>query len=124
MTDHQPAPQRAEAPLPEPLRLAVEAAREKHAKDLVVLDLRPSGAFTDCFVICSGRSSRQVTAIAEGIEARLKTHGVRPAHVEGLRTADWVLIDYFDFIVHVFTPETRDFYSLERLWGNAVRVEL
>ena len=101
----------------------IEAAREKKARDLIVLDLRDSGGFTDYFVICSGGSHRQVKAIVEGIEARLKIGGRPHVQTEGAAT-DWVLIDCFDFVVHVFTPETRDFYFLERLWGNAFRVEV
>ena len=101
----------------------IEAAREKKARDLIVLDLRDSGGFTDYFVICSGGSHTQVKAIVEGIEARLKIGGRPHVQTEGAAT-DWVLIDCFDFVVHVFTPETRDFYSLERLWGNALRVEV
>jgi ribosome-associated protein len=126
MTDNQPVPatQAAPATLPEPLVQAVDAARQKLAKDLIVLDLRPSDAFTDYFVICSGRTSRQVTAIANAVTARLKVVGCRPSHVEGYGGADWILIDCFDFIVHIFTPETLDFYALERLWGEADRVDL
>ncbi len=124
MTDKQPVHHAPTSSFPERLNEAVDAAREKKAEDLVVLDLRQSNAFTDFFVICSGRSPRQVTAIVDSIEARLKTIGAQPTHIEGYRMANWVLIDHFDFIVHVFTPETRDFYSLERLWGNAIRVEL
>jgi len=101
----------------------IEAAREKKARDLIVLDLRDSGGFTDYFVICSGGSHTQVKAIVEGIEARLKIGGRPHVQTEGAAT-DWVLIDCFDFVVHVFTPESRDFYSLERLWGNAFRVEV
>ena len=123
MTDNQPVP-RSQTPLPGPIGQAVDAAHQKKAGNLIVLDLRPSDAFTDYFVICSGRSTRQVKAIADGIEARLKAIGHRPDHVEGDVTANWVLIDCFDFVVHVFTPETRDFYALERLWGNAVRVDM
>jgi ribosome-associated protein len=102
----------------------MEAAREKKTENLIVLDLRLSDAFTDYFVICTGRTTRQVKAIVDAIEARLKAIGHRPSHVEGYTGGDWVLIDCFDFVVHVFTPETRDFYALERLWGNAVRVEV
>ena len=124
MTDNQPAPRDAPTPLPEPIGQAVDAAHAKKAGNLIVLDLRPSDAFTDYFVICSGRSTRQVKGIVDGIEQRLKAIGQRPAHIEGYATAEWVLIDCFDFVVHVFTPETRDFYALERLWGNAVRVDV
>ena len=127
MTDNQPAlpaAPAAAATLPEPLVQAVDAARQKLAQDLIVLDLRPSDAFTDYFVICSGRTSRQVTAIAHAVTARLKAVDCRPSHVEGYDGADWILIDCFDFIVHIFTPETLDFYALERLWGEADRVDL
>ena len=125
MTDHEAAsPDTAAESLPEPLRHAVEAARDRKADDLLVLDLRESDAFTDYFLICSGHSPRQVTAIVDGMLARLKASGVRPSSVEGYPEANWVLIDCFDFIVHVFTPETRRFYALERLWGNAVRREV
>ena len=121
MTDHEAAPHDAPEPLPEPLRHAVEAARDRKAEDLLLLDLRGSDAFTDHFLICSGQSPRQVTAIVDAVLAGLKALGVRPAHVEGYAAANWVLIDCFDFIVHVFTPDTRRFYALERLWGSAVR---
>ena len=124
MTANESVPRESPTPLPEPIGRAVDAAREKKAANLIVLDLRQSNAFTDYFVICSGRSSRQVRAIVDGIEARLKPIGRSPAHVEGYAGADWVLIDCFDFVVHVFTPETRDFYALERLWGSAVRLDL
>ena len=124
MTDHEAASVGAAESLPEPLRHAVEAARDRRAEDLLVLDLRESDAFTDLFLICSGRSPRQVTAIVDGVLARLRTLGIRPASVEGYSAANWVLIDCFDFIVHVFTPDTRRFYALERLWGNAVRREV
>lgn len=103
---------------------AVRAALDKKAADVVVLDLRGTPAFTDFFVLCSGNTQRQVKAIADGVEASLRTAKVRPAHVEGYERAEWVLMDYFTFIVHVFTPQTRTFYSLERLWGDAERIEV
>ena len=106
------------------LRIAIDAAREKKATDLVVLDLRKTGAFTDYFLICTGGNARQVHAIADAVEQALKTKHVRPAHVEGYQRAEWILVDYFDFIVHVFAPSARSFYGLERLWGNATRIEL
>lgn len=125
MSDHEAAsPGTAAEALPEPLRHAVEAARDRKADDLLVLDLRESDAFTDYFLICSGHSPRQVTAIVDGMLARLKALGVRPSSVEGYTEANWVLIDCFDFIVHVFTPDTRRFYALERLWGNAAHREV
>ena len=112
------------AGLPPVIRLAVDAAREKKALDLQVLDLRSVDGFTDFFVICSGKNVRQVQAIAEAIEEALRHEQVRPAHVEGFHRAEWVLLDYFDFVVHVFSGERRDFYALERLWGSAERVPL
>jgi ribosome-associated protein len=103
---------------------AVKAALDKKALDVVVLDLRKTPAFTDFFVLCSGASQRQVKAIADAIEETLRAAKVRPAHIEGYDRAEWVLMDFFSFIVHVFAPETREFYSLERLWGDAERIEV
>ncbi len=119
--------QRAEhepAPIPDDIRAAVEAALDKKSTRVTLMDLRGAGAFTDFFVICTGTNVRQVQAIADSIEERLKETGVRPAHVEGYDRAEWILLDYFDFIVHVFTPDTREFYSLDRLWGTATRTEM
>lgn len=103
---------------------AVRAALDKKALDVVVLDLRDTPAFTDFFVLCSGQNPRQVKAIADAVEETLRASRVRPAHVEGYDRAEWVLMDFFTFIVHVFTPQTRAFYSLERLWGDAERIEV
>jgi ribosome-associated protein len=103
---------------------AVRAALDKKASDVVLLDLRQTPAFTDYFVLCSGQNTRQVKAIADAIEEALRAAKVRPAHIEGYDRAEWILMDYFSFIVHVFTPQTRAFYSLERLWGDAERVEV
>jgi len=103
---------------------AVRAALDKKASDVVLLDLRNTPAFTDFFVLCSGQSTRQVRAIADAVEDALRAAKVRPAHVEGYDRAEWLLMDYFTFIVHVFTPQTRAFYSLERLWGDAERIEV
>ena len=103
---------------------AVKAALDKKAFDVVVLDLRGTPAFTDFFVLCSGANQRQVKAIADAVEETLRAAKIRPAHVEGYDRAEWILMDFFSFIVHVFTPQTREFYSLERLWGDAERVEI
>jgi ribosome-associated protein len=103
---------------------AVRAALDKKASDVVLLDLRKTPAFTDYFVLCSGQNTRQVKAIADAIEEALRAAKVRPAHIEGYDRAEWILMDYFTFIVHVFTPQTRAFYSLERLWGDAERIEV
>lgn len=112
------------AKLPADVKLAVSAALDKKAEQVHVLDLRVGSAFTDFFIIATGNNARQVQAIANGIEETLKKTGVRPALVEGYSRAEWILLDYFDFIVHVFTPATREFYALERLWGDAERVEV
>ncbi len=109
--------------LPKDVELAVRAAEDKKAVDLVVLDLRKAAGFTDYFVICSGTNARQIRAIADAVMESLTQHGTKPAHVEGYERSEWVLVDYFDFIVHVFAPETRVFYGLERLWGSAERIE-
>ena len=103
---------------------ALKAADGKKAVDLVVLDLRKAAGFTDFFVMASGTNTRQVRAIADGVMEALAQDGVKPAHVEGYDRSEWILLDYFDFVVHVFAPETRAFYGLERLWGNADRIEV
>jgi len=110
--------------LPAQITTAISAAEDKKAIDLVVLDLRKAAGFTDYFVICSGANARQVRAIADAVVERLGEDGAKPAHVEGYERSEWVLLDYFDFIVHVFGMETRMFYGLERLWGSAERVEV
>ena len=110
--------------LPAQIDLALAAADSKQAVKLVVLDLRPSAGFTDFFVIASGTNTRQVRAIADAVMETLADKGAKPAHVEGYDRSEWILLDYFDFVVHVFAPETRTFSGLERLWGNAERVEL
>jgi ribosome-associated protein len=103
---------------------AVRAALDKKASDVVVLDLRSTPAFTDHFVLCSGQNPRQVKAIADAIEDAMRAAKVRPSHIEGYDRAEWILMDFFTFIVHVFSPQTREFYSLERLWGDAERIEI
>jgi ribosome-associated protein len=106
------------------LTAGIAAALAKKAMDVVVLDLRKGTAFTDFFVICTGGSVRQVQAIADAVQEALAAQGAKPALVEGRGRGEWVLIDYFDFIFHIFTPSTREFYGLERLWGDAERVEV
>ena len=108
--------------LPKAVQLAVDAAAGKKGLEIVVLDLRKSDAFTDFFVIATGANQRQVHAIADGVETALKNADVRPSNVEGSQRAEWVLLDYFDFVVHVFSPAARAFYGLERLWGTAKRI--
>src|SRR5437763_15169259 len=115
---------RRTARLPEQISVAVAAAEDKKANGLVVLDLRKAAGFTDYFVICSGQNARQVRAIADAVIETLATHGAKPAHVERYDRPEWVLLDYFDFIVHIFAPQTRMFYGLERLCGTAERIEV
>ena len=110
--------------LPPEIAIGLAAALDKKALDPLVLDLRKGSAFTDFFIICTGATPRQVQAIAYGVEEALAKKGTKPALVEGRDRAEWILIDYFDFVVHVFTPSTREFYGLERLWGDAERVEV
>jgi ribosome-associated protein len=113
---------KAKARIPTQVNVAIRAAEDKKAVELVVLDLRKAAGFTDFFVICSGSNPRQIRAIADAVTESLAAEGVKPAHVEGYERSEWILLDYFDFIVHIFAPETRIFYGLERLWGNAERV--
>ncbi|MDQ3755675.1 MAG: ribosome silencing factor [Acidobacteriota bacterium] len=110
--------------LDERVLMALRAANDKKALDLVALDLRPLASFTDYFVIASGTNTRQVQAIADEIVERLKKDGTRAGRVEGYKTAEWVLLDYGDFIFHVFEDKARRFYDLERLWREARRIEL
>ena len=111
---------------PEELAAAIaEYAADRKALDIVQLDLREIIGYTDYFVICTGRSERQAKAIHDGINLGLKRdHGVLPRRVEGLTEARWVLMDYLDVVVHIFTPDVRDHYRLEALWGDVPRVEL
>ena len=101
------------------VREAVSAADDRKAIDLKVLQLEKISDFTDYFILCSGTSERQVQAIADAIEERLRAEKVRPLHVEGYNRGQWVLLDYGDLVVHIFQEDTRRFYSLERLWGDA-----
>jgi ribosome-associated protein len=110
------------AKLPRAVTVVVRAALDKKAEDVVVLDLRKAGGFTDYFVICTGGNPRQITAIAEAVDETLKKElRERPSLAEGLDKSEWILLDYFNFVVHIFSRECRTFYGLERLWGNAVR---
>src|SRR6201993_1380504 len=103
---------------------AIQACLEKKAEELSILEMeKGSGAFTDYFVLCSGTNPRQVQAIADEVELQLKKMGLRPTHVEGYNQAEWVLVDYVDFVVHVFSEKARKFYDLERLWKSAKRLE-
>src|SRR5262249_33040910 len=103
---------------------AIQACLEKKAEELSILEMeKGSGAFTDYFVLCSGINPRQIQAIADEVELRLKRQGLYPTHIEGYRQAEWVLLDYVDFVVHVFAEKARRYYELERLWKSAKRLE-
>jgi ribosome-associated protein len=103
---------------------AIAACHDKKAEELTVLELEQgSGAFTDYFVICSGANPRQIQAISDEVELRLKRAGVYPNNIEGHRQAEWVLLDYVDFVVHVFSETARKYYDLERLWKSAKKLE-
>jgi len=103
---------------------ALAACEEKKAEQITVLEMEPaSGAFTDYFLICSGTNPRQIQAISDEIELRLKRAGVYPNSIEGYKQAEWILIDYVDFVVHIFSEAARRYYDLERLWKSAKKLE-
>jgi len=106
----------------EDAQLCAEAADNKKAFDIVVLDLRGLTYITDYFVICSGSNTTQVSAISDWIEQTLAKTGVYPSHIEGQAESSWVLMDYGDVVVHIFDEQTRAYYALEKLWGDAARV--
>ncbi len=106
------------------IQLCIQAAVDKKAKNLLVLDISELSSFADYFIISSGRSDRQVQGIAGSIEKSLKENGVYPLGVEGFREGKWVLIDYGDVIIHVFYEPTRAFYSLEKIWKGAARIDI
>jgi ribosome-associated protein len=100
---------------------AIEAALDKKAQDAVVLELGDICSFTDYFLICTGTSTRHNQTLADYIEETLKRQGVRPLHIEGHSEGEWILLDYVDFVVHIFTARAREFYDLERLWRAGKR---
>ena len=106
------------------LREAVQAAQDHKALDLDVLNLKGICSFTDFFLICSGTSTRHTQAISDAILEKLKKSGISPAHVEGYSRAEWILLDYLNFVVHIFVERARHFYDLERLWKTAARVPI
>ena len=110
--------------LPQAVRLVIEAAQNKKAAGISILDLSGLGAFTDFFVVCTGFSAPQVHAICDEVEEHLARIGRSPGHREGYRVAEWVLLDFGDFIVHVFSEQARRYYDLERLWRTASKLEL
>jgi len=103
---------------------AILACQDKKAEQVTILELeKGSGAFTDYFVVCSGTNPRQIQTIADAVDERLSALGLQPAHIEGYKQADWVLLDYVDFVVHIFSEKARQYYDLERLWKSAKRLE-
>ncbi|MFQ5695748.1 MAG: ribosome silencing factor [Terriglobia bacterium] len=109
-------------PTREQLERAAQAALEKNATDLVLLDLKGVVSFARYFLLCTGQSARQVKAISDSIEEQLRTQGLRPLSVEGYQNAEWVLLDYVDFVVHIFSPSAGPYYDLDRLWRRAARL--
>jgi ribosome-associated protein len=106
------------------LEEAIRAAQDRKALDLKVLDLHEISSFTNFFVICAGTSTRHTQAICDAVVEQLKKKGTAPAHVEGYSQAEWILLDYLEFVVHIFLERARDFYDLERLWKKAARVPI
>jgi ribosome-associated protein len=103
---------------------AILACQDKKAEQVTILELeKDSGAFTDYFVVCSGTNPRQVQAIADAVDERLEALGIRVTHKEGYKQAEWVLLDYTDFVVHIFSETARQYYDLERLWKSATKLE-
>jgi ribosome-associated protein len=103
---------------------AILACQEKQAEQITILELEQgSGAFTDYFVMCSGSNPRQIQAIADAVDERLERMDLRATHTEGYKQAEWVLLDYVDFVVHIFSEKAREFYDLERLWKSAKRLD-
>jgi ribosome-associated protein len=120
----QQAPAAARPKLPRPVARAVDLLFDRKAREVTVLDLRGISTATDWFVIATGTSDTHVGALADNVIDELKNDGTRPLNVEGARGGRWILVDYFDFVVHVFHPAARDFYQLERLWGDAPAYEM
>jgi ribosome-associated protein len=113
----------ADAQLLDSLRTAAQAAADKKAFQIVGFEVSDLTSYTDSLLICSGASDRQVAAIADAVQRQLKEAGRRPLHVEGERRADWVLLDYGEFVIHVFTEERRMYYGLDGLWGDAPKLD-
>lgn len=106
------------------LKIALNAADAKKASDLVALDISKIASFADYFLLCTGDSSRQMQAIADEVEQRLRVNGIRPSHVEGYQNAEWILMDYIDLVVHIFSKNARIYYDLERLWRDGKRMDV
>ncbi len=105
------------------LKIALKAVDDKKASDVVVLDISSIASFANYFLLCSGDSSRQIQAISDEVEEKLRAQGLRPAHIEGYRNAEWILLDYIDLVVHVFSRKARAYYDLERLWRDGKRID-
>lgn len=106
------------------LRIAVHAADNKKAHDLVALDISGIASFTNYFLLCTGDSSRQMQAIADEVEKRLKASGIRPSHIEGYQNSEWILMDYIDLVIHIFSKSARAYYDLERLWRDGKKLDV
>ncbi len=106
------------------LKIAAKAADDKKAHDLVALDISGIASFASYFLLCTGDSSRQMQAIADEVERQLKASGIRPAHVEGYRNSEWILLDYLELVVHIFSKTARAYYDLERLWRDGKRLDV
>ena len=123
MGETQPREAGFEADLPETLRELLAVLDEGKGEQIAVLDMRGIAGFTDFMVLCSGRSDTHVRALVDAVHRQRRDQGLKPAHIEGRAEGSWVLMDYFDVIVHVFTSESREFYQLERLWRDAPLLE-
>jgi ribosome-associated protein len=113
----------SDSPLDPSIEPYINAALGKKAINVIALDLRKVTSFTDFFIICCGRSNRQVSAIAEHINVDLKKHGIRPFSIEGMKEGHWILLDYGHIVIHVFYEPVRDFYDLEGLWSDAEKIQ-
>jgi ribosome-associated protein len=109
--------------LPNDVRMSLKASQAKKGEGMVILDLKSISSFTDYFVIMQGNSKRQNMAICENVERELKEKDIRPESIEGRENAEWILMDYGNFIVHIFSKEAREYYSLEKLWGDAPKLD-
>ncbi len=106
------------------LKIAVSAADDKKAHDIVALDISEIASFASYFLLCTGDSSRQMQAIADEVEKRLKAIGIRPAHIEGYQNSEWILLDYLDMVIHIFSKTARVYYDLERLWRDGKKIDI
>ena len=110
--------------LPKGVVISAKASEEKKAEDIVILNLSGISSFTDFFIIVNGNSARQNVAIYEAIEQELKKEKIRPLSIEGRENAEWILMDYGSFIVHIFSEKTREYYALEKLWGDGIKLSI